>query len=571
MDYSQHVRVDETPQNEPIPGSTQVPNNAGGFGWTVDQWTQLDRFITLGSEGGTYYVNERKLTQDDVKSVLACVKADGPRTVRRIVEISHGGRAPKNDPAIFALALAVANGDPVTRECALAVVPNVCRIGTHLFLFVQACEALRPAGPKDGYVVGADGRKQPAEGKWSRSLRETIAAWYARDVDTVAYQAVKYAQRNGWTHLDLLRLSHAKPATPAHEALFRWIRVNALGKDAKARPDGLMPVGDLPRIAAALESARRATSAKEITTLIREHDLPREAIESADTKWLQHVEVWEALLEKMPMTAMVRNLARMTALGLIAPMSAATKHVVGELANTERIRKSRVHPIALLSALKVYAQGHGERGNLTWQPVSQVVDALDAAFYAAFENAPSTGKRIVLACDVSGSMAGPPVAGIPGLSPRDITAALALVTAAREPNHVILAFSARGWSTRPGYDGVTPLDISPRMRLDTVLERMRKIPFGGTDCALPMLWALENKVGADGFVVLTDSETWAGRVHPSQALKKYRSEIGIQAKSVVVGMVSNGFTIADPKDSGMLDVVGCDTATPGVIAEFIGG
>jgi 60 kDa SS-A/Ro ribonucleoprotein len=35
-------------------------------------------------------------------------------------------------------------------------------------------------------------------------------------------------------------------------------------------------------------------------------------------------------------------------------------------------------------------------------------------------------------------------------------------------------------------------------------------------------------------------------------------------------MASNGFSIADPDDAGMLDVVGFDTATPQVIAGFVG-
>lgn len=36
-------------------------------------------------------------------------------------------------------------------------------------------------------------------------------------------------------------------------------------------------------------------------------------------------------------------------------------------------------------------------------------------------------------------------------------------------------------------------------------------------------------------------------------------------------MVSNGFSIADPNDAGMLDVVGFDTATPEVMAGFARG
>jgi 60 kDa SS-A/Ro ribonucleoprotein len=33
-------------------------------------------------------------------------------------------------------------------------------------------------------------------------------------------------------------------------------------------------------------------------------------------------------------------------------------------------------------------------------------------------------------------------------------------------------------------------------------------------------------------------------------------------------MTSNGFSIADPDDAGMLDVVGFDSSTPPVIADF---
>ena len=75
----------------------------------------------------------------------------------------------------------------------------------------------------------------------------------------------------------------------------------------------------------------------------------------------------------------------------------------------------------------------------------------------------------------------------------------------------------------------------------------------------------------DTFVIYTDSETWAGDVHPAEALREYRRRSGIDARLVVVGMVSNGFTIADPNDRGMLDVVGFDAATPALIAGFASG
>src|SRR5438552_9298084 len=148
----------ETPQSEPIPGSTQVPNSGGGYSWAVDDWMRLDRFMILGSEGGTYYIAERELTSQNAEAVARCIAEDGPRVVARIVEISEAGRAPKNDPAVFALALCATLGDAATKQAAFAALPRVCRIGTHLFHFAAFVDGLRG---------------------WGRGLRQAVAAWYA--------------------------------------------------------------------------------------------------------------------------------------------------------------------------------------------------------------------------------------------------------------------------------------------------------------------------------------------------------------------------------------------------------
>lgn len=102
-----------------------------------------------------------------------------------------------------------------------------------------------------------------------------------------------------------------------------------------------------------------------------------------------------------------------------------------------------------------------------------------------------------------------------------------------------------------------------------MVKRIGNLPFEGTDCALPMTWARENKLNVSAFITYTDSETWAGPIHPAQALRRYRSGFVGDAKAVVVGKTSNGFTLADPNDRGMLDVVGFDTSAPAVIANFV--
>src|ERR1041385_9170553 len=110
FDYTKHFSTKITPQSEPIPGTNQVANSAGGFTWQLDDWARLDRFLVLGSEGGTFYITERKLTRENAQAVARCIAADGLRTINRIVAISDTGRAPKNDPAIFSPAMAAKLG-----------------------------------------------------------------------------------------------------------------------------------------------------------------------------------------------------------------------------------------------------------------------------------------------------------------------------------------------------------------------------------------------------------------------------------------------------------------------------
>jgi len=559
INYAKLFNRRVTPQSLPMPGTTQVANSASGYSWEVDDWARLDRFLILGAEGGTYYITERDLVKQNHDALVRCIKADGVRVVDRIVEISDAGRAPKNDPAIFVLALVVTHGDVQAKTHAFAKLDKVCRIGTHLFHFAQYVNAMRG---------------------WGRGLRNAVGRWYVgRDVDDLAHQAVKYQQRDGWSHSDLLRLAHPLAPSRQHNAVFRWMLAGAdsLGeREVKRKVRGedrvakYAAVGELPKLINAFEQVKRATHVSDVVKLVVQYDLPREAV---PTQWLNEAVVWQALLERMPMTAMIRNLGKMTSLGLLAPFSDAKRHIVCKLRDEAALKRARIHPLAVLVAQKIYTQGHGDKGALKWSPVSAVVDALDDAFYATFQNVEPCGKPVLLALDVSGSMASSMIAGS-CVSAREASAAMALITAATEPEHEIIAFSAPsgggyGGMHGGGESGITPVTLSPRMRLADVIKHVSAIPMGGTDCALPMLWAARNKLNVSAFVTYTDSETWAGNIHPAQALRQYRNEFVGDAKAVVVGMTSNGFTLADPNDRGMLDVVGFDTSVPAVIADFV--
>lgn len=540
--YASHVHPAAAPQSEAIPGreSEMARNNAGGFTFTLDHWGQLTRFLILGAEGGSYYATERAMTLDNAKALAKCLDEDGDRAVKQIVEISKGGRAPKNDPAIFALAVAASHKDNATRKAAMEAIPSVCRIGTHLFQFVKSVKGMRG---------------------WGRGLREGVANWYtSKTPDQVMYQMLKYRQREGVTHHDVLHLCHADmtSASPKHEVMADVAKLEAHGEEMNVEPS------DPPDLLDAYVRAKEAQTPDETAKLIRDFGLTREMVK---TEHLNKPVVQEALLEGSPLTAMIRNLGGMTASGLLKPMSGAARMVREKLANAESLRRQRVHPMAVLFALKTYSAGQGYRGKLSWTPVPSIVDALDDAFYAAFGNVQPSGARTLIGLDVSGSMTQHIANSF--LTAREASVAMAMVTAKTEPEHYIFGFTAsRMWG---GDANFKDLGISAKSTLKEAVARVSGLPFGGTDCSLPMLHAISEGLDVDTFIVITDNETWAGKAHPAEALRTYRERRGIDARLIVMGMTSTGFTIADPKDAGMLDVVGMDTATPNIVSDFSGG
>lgn len=543
MDPLSTISTRRTPQSQPA-DPRQVKNNAGGHVFELDDRARLRRFLTLGTDGSTYYTSAGELTRDNAAVVLRMAEHDHTALVDEIINISTGGRAPRQNPTLFALAIAASIGSDQEKAHALRALPVVARTGTHLFLFA-------------GYVEQFRG--------WGRGLRRAVAQWYLQPtVESVTHQAVKYRQREGWSHRDLLRLAHPVTDEPSRRALFDWIVRGSTDEHTPRMIEGYLKVqevgGEWDRSAA----------------LVREYGLSWEMLPDAA---LGGTQVWDALLDNgIPQTALMRQLPRLTRLGLLPALGGRTAEVAARLADGERLRKARVHPINVLVAQRTYASGRSARGDSTWTPTRQIVDALDAAFYAAFRAVEPTGKRTMLALDVSGSMHLTPISNMP-ITPREASAALALVTAATEPDHMIVGFTsgrANGGfymnrSRMEEINGLTELAISPRQRLDDAISTVSDLEFGRTDCALPMLHAQRQGLEVDTFVIYTDSETWHGGVHPHQALVEYRRSSGIDARLVVVGMTATGFSIADPTDPGMLDVAGFDSAVPNLIAGFSQG
>lgn len=586
-----------TTQDTKIPGKKMVKaSDKKTYVFKADSWTRLNRFLILGTEGGSYYAGEAKLTFKNLENVEACIQEDGLRVVSIVVDISESGRAPKNDQALFVLAMCASTEDDKTRAAALEALPRVARTGTHLFQFVTYVEQFR---------------------SWGRGLRKAIGRWYTdKSADDLAFQVVKYRSRRvegeqPWSHVDLLRKVHigAKDHTPFPDerpdaaqfrAVIEWLASEAELTPKKIRKEvvkGLRPEVTLPDPIVGFRKVQKAKTPEKAAKIVAEYRLPWEAIPS---EFLNSPVVRDALLTNMPIGALVRQLATMTRTGYLTPTSGPTQIVAKKLVDPEAVRKSRIHPLNVLMAMKTYAHGESIRGTNTWAPLPKIVDALDELFYLSFGNVEPTGLRRCIALDVSGSMSGKQsynkgrsgfvpmysafadIAGYPGLSPREAAAAMAMVSMKTGDPYEVVAFTAPGsargtrfahYEALPQvYDGLSVMPFSARQRLDDICAHTERIWPGGTDLSLPMRYAKDMQREFDVFEVYTDNETntW-DQMHPSQALEQYRKSSGIDAKLVVVGMVANKFTIADPSDPGMLDVAGFDSATPQLISAFAEG
>lgn len=522
--YSSFARtIKTTPQSQPILGKDMVKNNAGGYVFKITPMQQLRRFLILGTEGGTYYAKEKDLTRENAKNIIELMNSEqGEEAVALIHEVSAQNLAPKVSPVLFALALAMSSSRLAVKKEAVKVFDSVVRTHSHLLEVVSYIRQLRGSG---------------------RLFKETVQNWYQnKNSEALGYQLAKYRNRKGYTTRDVLRLVKPVPTTSGHDSLYSW----AVGKNTKPE--------HLPAIIEGLQKAY--ASEKPDLKLIENYHLTWEMV---PTQWLTDPKVWEALLPNLGLTALIRNLGRMTSIGLIRPLSTTSKLIASKLMGAEYLHKAGIHPFNVLLALSTYRAGRGVKGELTWNPDPKVSAALEDAFYLSFKNVVPTGKRIILALDVSGSMS----ASIMNthLSAREGALAMAMTTMRAEEDWHLISFQ----------DKIVPLNVTARDSLTDAVNKTRMLPFGHTDCAQPFLWAAENNVDADAVVVYTDNETWVGGVHPVQALDMYRNKVGHEVRSVVVGMASTGFSIADPTRNDMMDVVGFDSSAPSLISDFVGG
>lgn len=558
---------DLPPQTQPDIGSRnlgndQIKNDAGGYVNQVECLKQLQRFAIIGCEKGTYYASEEKLEVKNVESLDKLIASGkGLDAVNLLKEISLNRRNVKQGALLYAYAILCRCNNSEVKQAAYKEINNLCRIPTHLFMFVNFCE------------------KVSAGSGWGRAHKRAVGEWYLQfneKPERLVYLITKYKMREKWSHKDVVRLSHTHVDMEDKSPMAFLLRYITKGFD-KAKQyyleeenEATVKIANLVKI---YEEASRCMVADQLCQYISTHKL---AHEHCPTEMLREKSVWAALLPHMPDEAMLRNLGRMSNLGMFETNGQDEQMVLQKIeslnpglpsgeqsqGNTEESGRRLMHPYKILIAKVTYEAGHGDKGKLTWTPNEKIVKALETAFYKAFKAVRRTGKTYYLAVDVSGSMTSP-VIGCSNISCSMAAATMMMVTARREQNTIIKGFSQK----------MTDLGINMSDTLQEVMTKVGKVTMGSTDCAQPMIDAMDMKRrDIDVFVIYTDNETWYGQVHPSEALRQYRQYASNRdVKLIVCGMAANNFTIADTGDLNMLDICGFDSEAPQVISQFTEG
>jgi 60 kDa SS-A/Ro ribonucleoprotein len=514
-----------TPQSQPIPGreAEMIRGRSGGFMFDAGIWQMLRRCLLIGTAKSTFYAGKHELTEDFVNVVQQAIAIDPARVAQEILYASDG-RAINNSAPILALVLLSMGEDKAAKTAFMEIFPQVIRTGSHFYEWLSYTKSLRGFG---------------------KIVREAGKNWLSReDVKGLAYQLLKYQQRLDFSHRDALRLFHVKPPTVEHQQLFEWIVKGWKELPKEIPADALAQIWWYEWLKRNPEKTQEAIAKGHLT-----HEM-------AAPVGKMDKSAWQLLFNEMPIGALLRNLGSLTEIGVLrADASKNLERVKSVLNSKEHLRKGRIHPLDVLKALKTYQSG-GKlgRSQKTWTPVPRIVDLLEKALELSFDTLEPTGKVFMHAVDISGSMSWSVVQSA-GLSCCEIATTMALATAKAEKNYAI-----RGFST-----AFRDLGITAKDSFSSAVGKASNQNFGGTDASVAYNWMLKHKFKADVICFWTDSESWAGYKHPSQALAQYRQQVNPEAKAVYITLSPYQITLVDPSDPQSWDLGGFDPGIPQIV------
>lgn len=491
-------------------------NRAGGLVYDIRDAERYERILVLGTDTNTYYASAREFTQSALTFLSDFVQREGMYAAKRAAYVSWYGIAPRMQGTLMAAASIARYGSNEAKEALVQLLPVIARTGYHLLVFAQMVRAMRSFG---------------------RSVRRAIQHWFdTYPADYVAFQMTKYRRREGFGMADLLRLAHPRPG--AHQASFAW---------SLEKLNHLEEAHEIIRLYEYVHSTRDEEA---LISLIRDHRVPWEWVQ---TDMLQSNAVWEALVEKMPPHALLRNLSQLAARGILSEESSAATYVADRLSSVEYLRSKRVHPFHVFQAWREYQRGYSTRNSeKRWRPSSRLLEALEHAFdgLTAIERGRMGDAPILIAIDRSGSME--------SLIEDALALAYPFVKHRRDGDTVLLVNTE-----------ARPLNVGRVSSLGGFVQSVRAE--GGTDLSQVLWWALNQPHGFHGIVVITDNESWAHRRPIHFVLDEYAQKFGMPF-CVAIAMASNEYSMFPVlPENKTLNIAGFSSEVPKLVGDMLAG
>jgi 60 kDa SS-A/Ro ribonucleoprotein len=503
--------------------------------YKISDIEHVKRFLTLGTENGTYYIGEKDLVQQCITCIDRVLDTKSRNDLIFLLKVT---KCKKPDTLIYLLASIVTykvqdKSFQEFRNKGYELLDFICTTPTMLFMFIHYCKSLN--------------QKNNKSNGWNNLHKRAINNWYnSKDNQKLIYMITKYKNRHSYEHKDIFRLSHIQTTDPIKSMIYKYV-IKGLQDLQEIQQD---PIYDFIYN---YEKLIHADNEEVVLSILdTNHNF---AWEHIPTSFLNNKQVLLKLLPNMPNIALLRNLNRLTRANVLEDQD--TKYsIIKKLSEM-----THINPIQALITFKMYNSGAGDKGSTTWTPDQEIVKELDKLFTRMFNEIIPINKRVCIALDVSGSMLGPKtVNGADCLCAAEVGCAMTMILEKSLANVEIMGFSK----------GFVPLNISYRNSLEDNLKMIRDLPFDATDCSLPIRWALKNQKRFDAFIIITDNETNSNYLPPAEELRIYRKyHDNPDTKMIVLATAPNNFTIADPNDKNMLDISGFDASVLEIICDFI--
>ena len=574
------------------------------FCHTISLEDYITRILILGTKNNKYSSTTKNM-DESAKSYIneQIINGNGEKILNVLSEIYKSGRAPKQDITLYIHAMLCRAENNKVRTTALDFLKEYRTISQ-----VYSWKTFHSKIPNhEGKISKGFGR----------GVKRAINSWIlSKTPDALAYQITKYMNRGDWGIVDLLKCIHTctgtgdnrvikdkegnvkkeqKNNTPAKpmDLVLRYIisgvdEMNDLAFESELTNESVYKYLKAVDHSKNMKDLDKDKKIDLLIKIIQKFNLTREQV---PTEALANSKIQIALLVDenktkvtMPMTALLRNLANITRLGVFDNNPDILEMVINHLLNKEVIEKSRIHPVNVLTAWFTYRRGFGKMSKHSWTPNHCINTVLEEMFYLSFKNVKPTGKRICFLIDGSGSMQSESLCE--GINNAEAAALLAMVFSRAEANsdkpvqHSFYIFTAErnveygGYRGYGGRGGTGLTDVSDKIHAKStfkdVFDATQRSDWGMTDISKGITEATKYNRVYDGFVVLTDNDVNSG-IKPSLALQEYRNKINSSAKLAVVATLASELSIADPDDKGMMDFCGFDSYGPKLLQEFFTG